>query len=305
MNVLRSEIPSGMCAKLRTVAASNNRVHPTRSLSSSPLASTINCSPGSQALLEVTYQDHSTGITLLLLVRAIYMYFCSSRISRLWWIIKSTQHHRRSCNKRTSSSSCRISILFQYLMYILTKLKTFSRSWKPILKFNTFSILSIPYGNPVLGINAFYPTPRKVFYAWIYSNCSPPNFLTRPRTYCKNCSLVYLFVLLSVTYIWSFVFASRLNTKFKLNQSECHWLCQHNSIRLCCCNLFQVTSSFNYIAYALAYFIHFTGLAYFIHWNNLFYTANYSIKFAPKNIDQICAQSELSYHQCAHQVLVR
>ena len=27
MMVLRSEIPSGMCAKLRTVAASNNRVH--------------------------------------------------------------------------------------------------------------------------------------------------------------------------------------------------------------------------------------------------------------------------------------
>ena len=49
--VLRSEIPSGKCAKLRTVAASNNRDHPTRSLSSSPLASTINCSPGSQALL--------------------------------------------------------------------------------------------------------------------------------------------------------------------------------------------------------------------------------------------------------------
>jgi len=35
--LLRSEIPSGMCAKLRTVAASNNRDHPTRSLSSSPL----------------------------------------------------------------------------------------------------------------------------------------------------------------------------------------------------------------------------------------------------------------------------
>ena len=50
MIVLRSEIPSSMCAKLRTVAASNNRDHPTRSLSSSPLASTINCSPGSQAL---------------------------------------------------------------------------------------------------------------------------------------------------------------------------------------------------------------------------------------------------------------
>ena len=30
--LLRSEIPSGMCAKLRTVAASNKRDHPTRSL---------------------------------------------------------------------------------------------------------------------------------------------------------------------------------------------------------------------------------------------------------------------------------
>ena len=30
--LLQSEIPSGMCAKLRTVAASNNRDHPTRSL---------------------------------------------------------------------------------------------------------------------------------------------------------------------------------------------------------------------------------------------------------------------------------
>jgi len=32
MILLRSEIPRGMCAKLRTVAASNNRYHPTRSL---------------------------------------------------------------------------------------------------------------------------------------------------------------------------------------------------------------------------------------------------------------------------------
>jgi len=30
--VLRSEIPSGMCSELRTVAASNNRDHSTRSL---------------------------------------------------------------------------------------------------------------------------------------------------------------------------------------------------------------------------------------------------------------------------------
>jgi len=98
--VLRSEILSGMCAKLRTVAASNNKDHPTRSLSWSPFASTINCSPISQALLEVTHQDHSIGITLLLLVRATYKYFCSSRTSRSWRIIKSTQHHRRGCNNR-------------------------------------------------------------------------------------------------------------------------------------------------------------------------------------------------------------
>ena len=96
--VLRSEISSGTCAKLRPVAASNNRDHPTRSISSSPFASTINCSPGSQALFEVTHQDHSIGITLLLLVRTTYMYFCSSRTSRSWWITQSTQHHRRGCN---------------------------------------------------------------------------------------------------------------------------------------------------------------------------------------------------------------
>ena len=96
--LLQSEIPSGMCAELRTVAASNNRDHPARSLSSSPLASTINCSPGSQALLEVTHQDHSIGITLLMLVRATYIYFCSSRTSRSLRITKSTQHHRRGCN---------------------------------------------------------------------------------------------------------------------------------------------------------------------------------------------------------------
>jgi len=91
-------IPSGMSAKLRNVAASNNRDHLTRSLSSSPLASIINCSPGSQALLEVTHQDYSIVITLLLLVHATYMYFCSSHTSRSWWVAQSTQHHRKRYN---------------------------------------------------------------------------------------------------------------------------------------------------------------------------------------------------------------
>ena len=58
--------PSGMCAKLRTVAASNNRDHTPRSL--------------------------------LLLVRATHIYCCSSRTSRSWWITQSTQCQRRGCN---------------------------------------------------------------------------------------------------------------------------------------------------------------------------------------------------------------
>ena len=73
MNRLQSESLSGKCAKCHTVAATNNRDQQRRSLSSSPLATTINCSSGSQALLEVTHQDHSIGITLLFLVRATYI----------------------------------------------------------------------------------------------------------------------------------------------------------------------------------------------------------------------------------------
>ena len=58
--------PSGMCAKLCTVAASN--------------------------------KSSSAAITLLLLVRATYIYCCSSHTSRLWWITQSTQRHQRGCN---------------------------------------------------------------------------------------------------------------------------------------------------------------------------------------------------------------
>jgi len=64
--LLRSEIQSDMCAKLRTVAACNNRDYPTRSL--------YYC------------------------LIAPHTYFCSSRTSHLWWITQSTQHHWRGCN---------------------------------------------------------------------------------------------------------------------------------------------------------------------------------------------------------------
>ena len=144
--LLRSETPSGMCAKLHTVAASNNRDHPTRSLSSSPLASTINCSPGSQALLEDTHQDHSIGMTLLLLVRATYIYICSSRTSRWWWIIQSTQHHRRGCNSIVAYSQMHATLMgcewmFPTCQKLQRQMLSRECSWKQWFKiWNVFAL---------------------------------------------------------------------------------------------------------------------------------------------------------------------
>ena len=116
--LLWSESTSGKCAELHTVAASNNRVHPTKSLSSSPLACTINCSH-----VRKYYKRSFTKITLRVreLLRSIvhmlvsvdlprhdlsfiacsshiYVWCCSSRTSGSWWITQSTQHRRRGCN---------------------------------------------------------------------------------------------------------------------------------------------------------------------------------------------------------------
>jgi len=38
-------------------------------------------------------------VTLSLLVRAMYIYCCSSRTSRSLWITQSTQRQRRGCNR--------------------------------------------------------------------------------------------------------------------------------------------------------------------------------------------------------------
>jgi len=65
--VLRSEIPSGICAKLRTVAASNNRVHMPWSLFAYVIV-TFNC------WHRWYHQRSHATITLWLLVRATYMY---------------------------------------------------------------------------------------------------------------------------------------------------------------------------------------------------------------------------------------
>jgi len=64
---LGSESPSGKCAKLHTVAASNNRDHPMRSL------------------CYYLFVPHVYGC-------------CSSRTSCSWWTTHSTHHQRRGCN---------------------------------------------------------------------------------------------------------------------------------------------------------------------------------------------------------------
>ena len=67
MLLLQSEIPSGICAKLRTVAASNNR-------------------------------DHASNLSYNCLL-VLHIWWCySSHTSRSWWITQSTQHHRSGCN---------------------------------------------------------------------------------------------------------------------------------------------------------------------------------------------------------------
>jgi len=73
--LLRSEIPIGMRAKLRTVAASNNR-------------------------------DHARNLSYYCLL-GLHIWWCySSRTSCSWWITQSTQHHRRGCNNSNGSASC-------------------------------------------------------------------------------------------------------------------------------------------------------------------------------------------------------
>jgi len=65
--LLRSESPSGKCAKLHTVAANNNRDHM------------------SWSLYYCLFTPHIYGCY-------------SSRTSRSWWIVHSTQRQRGGCN---------------------------------------------------------------------------------------------------------------------------------------------------------------------------------------------------------------
>ena len=47
-----------------------------------------------QAIIEFTCHDHF----IIACLRHIYVWCCSSRTSRSWWITQSTQRYRRGCN---------------------------------------------------------------------------------------------------------------------------------------------------------------------------------------------------------------
>ena len=58
-----------------------------------------------QATIEFTCRDHS----IIACSRHAYLWCCSSRTSRSWWITHLTQHHRRGCN------STHFFVLSQYI----------------------------------------------------------------------------------------------------------------------------------------------------------------------------------------------
>jgi len=70
---------SGICANLRTVAASNNR-------------------------------DHARNLSYCCLL-ALQIWWCySSRTSRSWWITQSTQHHQRGCNTTSWAQNLQFAV---------------------------------------------------------------------------------------------------------------------------------------------------------------------------------------------------
>jgi len=110
--LLRSEIASGMCAKLRTVAASHNG-------------------------------DHARNLSNYCLL-ALHIWWCySSRTSCSWWITQSTQHHRRVCN---SIKAKRIHYLLPSSVLLRTflfeRLSCFSKNKQEITHYDCFKVKS-------------------------------------------------------------------------------------------------------------------------------------------------------------------
>ena len=125
--LLRSEISSGMSAKLHTVAASNNR-------------------------------DHARNLSYYCLLVLHIQWWYSSRTSRSWWITQSTQHHRRGCNNmliilildKTNRMSFLTSILFRYFDLIFTKLEKPVSHWNVVVKGRTSFDVIISHGTATL-----------------------------------------------------------------------------------------------------------------------------------------------------------
>jgi len=65
-----------------------------------------------QATIEFTCHDHS----IIACSRHIYLWCCSSRTSRSWWITHLTQHHRRGCNNCLPSPPYHWSCMFDQLL---------------------------------------------------------------------------------------------------------------------------------------------------------------------------------------------
>jgi len=113
--LLRSESLNGKCAKLLWQQAT---IEITRSLLASPLVSAISCSLASQALLEVTHKNSSIEITLLLLVRATYIWVLF--FTHIPFVVNRTSNATpRDCNttlgpvmliNRKSDISCKLDI---------------------------------------------------------------------------------------------------------------------------------------------------------------------------------------------------
>jgi len=89
--LLRSESSGGMCAKLHTVEASNNRDH------------------GLQSLYYCLFAPHIYGC-------------CSLRTSCSWCITHSTQHQWRGCNSRlVLNATGTIKMVFMYKSNLINK----------------------------------------------------------------------------------------------------------------------------------------------------------------------------------------
>jgi len=74
-------------------------------------------------------------VTIIASSRHVYVWCCSSRTSRSWWITQSTQHHRRGCN---SSNVDDATLRFCWYLSFVSWLVLWSGICLPVLLSFTF-----------------------------------------------------------------------------------------------------------------------------------------------------------------------